>query len=45
LLALLLGWLAAAPPTVGEVESVVRDAAGAAVAGARVTFHAGTSIP
>jgi outer membrane receptor protein involved in Fe transport len=41
LLPLLLGWLAAAPPAAGEVEGVVRDAAGAAVAGARVTFHAG----
>ena len=41
MLPLLLGWLAAAPPAAREVEGVVRDAAGAAVAGARVTFHAG----
>jgi outer membrane receptor protein involved in Fe transport len=37
----LLGWLAVAQAPVGGVRGVVRDAAGAAVAGARVTLHAG----
>lgn len=37
----LLGWLAAADAAAGGVQGVVRDAAGTAVAGARVTLHAG----